>query len=90
MRKCVGCQQSKPQSELMRFTADGPVIKADPERRQPGRGFYLCRDSACLDKAFKRKAFNRICRSATDNEMIRTIVESSLNATKEEMNVKKS
>ena len=74
MRRCIGCRQSFPQNELIRFTARGPVITADQERKNDGRGFYLCRNEECLETAFKRKAFERICRSAINREVLRDVV----------------
>lgn len=74
MRRCIGCRQSFPQNELIRFTARGSVITADQERKNDGRGFYLCRNEECLETAFKRKAFERICRSAINREVLRDVV----------------
>ena len=59
MRRCVGCMESKPKKELLRFVnGDGkPVI--DPTGKANGRGIYLCRDETCFEKARKRKAMER-------------------------------
>jgi len=74
MRRCIGCMQSKPQRELMRFTAVGTEITADCGTKNEGRGFYLCRNEECIEKAFKKKAFNRICKSKIDIEEVRKII----------------
>ena len=79
MRKCIGCTQSKPQSELMRFTARGTEITADTDSKNDGRGIYLCRNEECIKQSFKRKAWNRICRSAVDKEEIERVIEKALN-----------
>ena len=80
MRRCIGCRQSLPQDTLMRFTLrDGEII-ADRDQRNDGRGFYLCRDRSCLEKAIKGKAFNRILRSAVDTEKIMRVAEEALNS----------
>jgi hypothetical protein len=78
MRRCIGCRQSKLQSELIRFTACGTVITADQVTKNDGRGFYLCRNAECLELAFKRKAFERICRSRINKEEIREVVMNAL------------
>lgn len=48
----------KAQGQLLRFVRreDG-TIEVDPRRRLPGRGAYLCRSTACLEEALKRKRF---------------------------------
>lgn len=78
MRRCIGCRQSKPQNELIRFTADGTTVIADTEGKNDGRGFYLCKDRECLETAIKRKAFNRILKCNADTEEIARIVETIL------------
>ena len=79
MRRCVGCYQSKPQSQLLRLTYDGSTFTADTDSRKDGRGIYLCRNSECLNRSFKRKAWNRIARSGVNNEEIMRAVEEALN-----------
>ena len=79
MRRCIACRESKPQDELIRFTLSGMEIRADRDRRAEGRGFYLCRDSKCLEMAIKRKSFNRACRCNIDAEVIRKVIEEELN-----------
>ncbi|MCB9477185.1 MAG: YlxR family protein [Deltaproteobacteria bacterium] len=59
-RSCCACRRRFAWDALLRFTAgdDGRVV-ADPERRRPGRGAYLCPDAACVDKAIKKGALAR-------------------------------
>ncbi len=79
MRRCIGCYESKPQSTLMRLTYDGSAFIADTDGRNEGRGIYLCRNRECIEKSFKRKAWNRICRSRADNEEIMRAIDAALN-----------
>lgn len=78
MRRCIGCHESRPQSELMRFTYDSGAFLPDTDHRNDGRGIYLCRDENCLEKSIKRKAWNRIARAGVDTEEIRRAVRSAL------------
>ena len=60
LRKCVGCGQMKPKSELIRVVRDSAgSVSLDPVGKKPGRGAYLCPDPACLAKAKKKKALER-------------------------------
>jgi hypothetical protein len=60
MRMCVACREMKPKKELIRVvrTPEGDVI-ADETGRKNGRGAYLCRSEACLNKALKIRALDR-------------------------------
>ena len=60
MRMCVACREMKPKKELIRVvrTPEGEVV-ADLTGRKNGRGAYLCRSEACLNKAVKTRALER-------------------------------
>ena len=60
MRMCVGCREMKPKKELIRVvrTPEGEIV-ADETGRKNGRGAYLCRSEACLNKALKIRALDR-------------------------------
>ena len=55
-RKCVGCNERKPNTELVRVlrTPEGE-IGVDRTGKKSGRGAYLCRNAACFAKAVKAK-----------------------------------
>ena len=43
MRRCIGCKESYPQQELIRFTFADGELKIDEEKKADGRGSYICR-----------------------------------------------
>ena len=47
-RTCVACRQRRPQAELLRLVLAPEGWRADPRRRLPGRGAYVCRLAACF------------------------------------------
>jgi uncharacterized protein len=53
-----------PKRSLLRWSADGGTVVADPEARLPGRGAYTCRTRRCVDQAARRGGFNRAFRRA--------------------------
>lgn len=59
-RQCLGCNEHKPKSELLRVlrTPEGEIL-LDFTGRRSGRGAYICRDVACLRKARKSKRIDR-------------------------------
>ena len=90
MRRCIACRQSRPQDELIRFTLQGEMIRADGETSAEGRGLYLCRSRECADAAIKRKAFNRVCRRNLDMGEITKVIEEALSNDQGGINVKES
>ena len=61
VRMCVGCRTHVGKKELIRIvrTPEGEVV-ADAKGKTPGRGAYICRKSACLAKAQKSRALERM------------------------------
>jgi predicted RNA-binding protein YlxR (DUF448 family) len=51
--------ESKPKRSLLRLVSSGGKPTFDPTGKANGRGIYLCRDTACFEKAKKRKAIAR-------------------------------
>ncbi|MGH7335412.1 MAG: YlxR family protein [Candidatus Rokuibacteriota bacterium] len=66
LRTCVGCRRAKPAPALVRLARlpSGEVV-VDSTRRLPGRGAYLCPESACLTRGLERgrlaHAFRKPC-----------------------------
>ncbi len=56
MRKCLGCQESKPQRELIRIvkTPEGALC-VDTTGKMNGRGAYICPNIKCLSATKKAK-----------------------------------
>lgn len=66
IRSCVGCGRKAPQSELVRFVAEGGRLV--PGSGKPGRGAYTCRRLSCFERALARRAFNRTLRRTVQVE----------------------
>jgi predicted RNA-binding protein YlxR (DUF448 family) len=69
-RQCIGCGLRGPQSGFVRLTVvdeggSKRVAVADG-RRHSGRGAYLCRRQACMERAMMRKAFQRAFRTSVE------------------------
>ncbi|MCR5640853.1 MAG: YlxR family protein [Lachnospiraceae bacterium] len=70
MRKCVGCNEMKPKTELVRVLrqTDQSVV-IDTSGKANGRGAYLCKNEACLQKAMKTKALERSLKTPISPEV---------------------
>ena len=60
MRMCVGCREMKPKRELIRVVRSPEgAVSMDPGGKKPGRGAYVCRSAACLQRAIKQRQLER-------------------------------
>ena len=58
MRQCLGCNEHKPKTELLRVVRppeEGQSVSLDMTGRKSGRGAYICRDVKCLRKTRKSR-----------------------------------
>ena len=61
MRKCIGCNESKPKKELVRVVKSPEgEISVDLTRKKSGRGAYICPNAECLKKARKSRRLERL------------------------------
>lgn len=59
-RMCIGCMEMKPKKELIRIVRNKEgEVSMDLIGKKPGRGAYVCKDSQCLEKAFKTKKLEK-------------------------------
>lgn len=60
LRKCVGCGQMKPKSELIRVVRDSAAAyRSTRWAKSRGRGAYVCRQGACLAQARKARRLEK-------------------------------
>lgn len=67
MRRCTGCQASRPKREMVRVVRapEGGVVY-DPTGKRSGRGAYLCPGEECLTASRKRGSLARSLEVAID------------------------
>jgi predicted RNA-binding protein YlxR (DUF448 family) len=59
-RMCTVCRESKSKFELIRIVRSPEgEISIDLTGKKSGRGAYICRSSACLQKAQKQRSLER-------------------------------
>ena len=76
LRKCVGCNDSKPKKELIRVVKNKEnEIKVDLTGKANGRGAYICNDPECFKKAKKTKSLNRALETGIPDEIYDDLLE---------------
>ncbi|MGI6004049.1 MAG: RNase P modulator RnpM [Christensenellales bacterium] len=71
MRMCVGCRDMHPKKQLVRIvrSKEGQV-SLDTTGKAPGRGAYICRDSACFQRALKTRAVERALETGLPQDIV--------------------
>jgi len=72
-RKCIACNKRDDQANLIRFTFDGTQLQIDEEKKNEGRGCYLCKNSKCFENAIKKNAFQRTFKTAFSKDEVEKI-----------------
>ena len=69
LRTCVVCGEKRPKRELTRIVATpaGPV-GVDSTGKLPGRGAYVCGDSACARGSLRKSRIEHALRRALTDE----------------------
>jgi Predicted nucleic-acid-binding protein implicated in transcription termination len=71
IRQCVACRERREKPLLARVVRmpDGRVVY-DGRGKVPGRGAYICRNVACLEKAVKTRALSRALEAEIGEELL--------------------
>ena len=68
-RMCTVCREMKSKELLFRMVKTVDGIKFDSEGKTQGRGAYICKNSECIGKARKVRAFERSFSSRVGQEI---------------------
>ena len=84
LRKCVGCDEMKPKKELIRVlkTEEGMIL--DETGRKNGRGAYLCRSTACFQRARKNRGIERSLKMSVPEEVYQELAQQLASVVKED------
>jgi predicted RNA-binding protein YlxR (DUF448 family) len=67
---CIGCREMMPKKELIRVVKSPEgSIDIDLKGKAPGRGAYLCRNQACMDKAAKSRLLEKAFEQKIEQEV---------------------
>lgn len=74
IRQCMGCREHKPKTEMIRVVRSPEgVVFLDATGKKPGRGVYLCKESACRKRVKKSRALERALNAAIPPEVTQTL-----------------
>ena len=76
MRMCVGCREMKEKRSLLRVVKSPEgAISFDRVGKAPGRGAYVCKSKACLDRAVKARQLERALETRIDESVFAQLME---------------
>lgn len=80
IRKCAACGTKKSRNAFIKITVNkNKELRIMPDSHFFGRSVYLCKDSGCIEKVFKKGRLYKILKIKPDEtleEKIRTVLES--------------
>jgi predicted RNA-binding protein YlxR (DUF448 family) len=71
-RMCAVCRERRNKEDLLRIVrlgGDKKETHIDPAGTMQGRGAYICRDDACIERARKTRALPKSLRCAVREEL---------------------
>ena len=75
-RLCVGCGENKDKKSLIRVLKTGEnEIVLDDTGKKNGRGAYICKNVACMEKAIKTKGLERSFKMAIPQSVYDQLME---------------
>ena len=76
MRMCVGCREMKEKRSLLRVVKSPEgAISFDRVGKAPGRGAYVCKSKACLERAVKARQLERALETRIDEAVFAQMME---------------
>ena len=76
MRMCVGCREMKEKHSLLRVVKSPEgAISFDRVGKAPGRGAYVCKSKACLERAVKARQLERALETRIDEAVFAQLME---------------
>ena len=76
LRMCIACRQMKDKRDLLRIVKDKEGnISVDLSGKKNGRGAYICKDEACLEKLKKQKSLNKAFKTNVSEDIYNEIRE---------------
>ena len=76
MRMCVCCREMKEKRSLLRVVKSPEgAISFDRVGKAPGRGAYVCKSKACLERAVKARQLERALETRIDEAVFAQLME---------------
>lgn len=72
-RKCVGCRDMKDKFTLVRVSKSENRPAIDYTGKAQGRGAYVCKNTACVEKAQKSKGLERSLKCALSQDIYESL-----------------
>lgn len=71
IRKCIGCFQDKNREDMIKITRehDTKQIFINPNSKIFGRSVYLCYNSSCIEKSFKKNKLAKFLKADLTDEL---------------------
>ncbi len=71
IRRCIGCQGDYDRDEMFKIMQkfDTKEVILSSSNKDFGRSVYICKNSSCVEKAFKKAKGNRVLKHSNIDEL---------------------
>ena len=83
------CRNDFSKEDLFRFAVNDETLLFDIFQKAPARGFYVCQDTACLEKAFAKNALKNRTKSTITEDFYPAIQTAITNNLKSSLSLMK-
>lgn len=73
-RRCVSCGTKADKSSFIRIVRKDNCFELDETYKKEGRGAYVCKNRACIEKLGKIRGFNRAYKTEVPKEIYAEIL----------------
>ena len=73
-RMCVACRSMHDKDKLIRIVVENEDLVIDTSQKKLMRGFYLCKNTDCINLAQKKKVFQRALKKNVSDEFLKELI----------------
>lgn len=77
-RMCMACKSKKPKNYLIRVVGKDNVFNIDYSGKMEGRGAYICKNNACIERCLKQKMLHKTFKTNVANDVYAALKEISI------------
>lgn len=85
IRQCIVCRQRKTKRSLLRIVRTPRGVEFDSSQKKEGRGYYLCAEQTCLQRAKSSDLISRLCGIKAPESLYIQLAESLMSSHKDSL-----
>ena len=75
VRTCIACRTKGTKEQFIKIVRNSGKFLVDDAKKLEGRGFYVCKNQACIDKVILKKILNKVAKTNCGEEIYLSLKE---------------